>query len=91
MFSERINTEFVRVVDPRTIRMRIWERSNGETMSCGSGACAAARMAVELGHCEKGKDITVEFPGGDVLVNCTDEKITLTAEVSFAFEGKFEY
>jgi carbamoyl-phosphate synthase large subunit len=91
LFPERVNVEFVKVVDPTTLRMRVWERSNGETMSCGSGACAAAKMAVELGSCEKDTDITVEFPGGDMIVNVQDDKIVLTGEVAFAFEGKFEY
>lgn len=63
IFPQRMNTEFVRVVDRRTIRMRVWERANGETMSCGSGACAAARVAVDLDYCDPNTDITVEFPG----------------------------
>lgn len=91
MFPERVNADFVRVVDPTTIRMRVWERSNGETMACGSAAFAAVRTAVELGYCDKGKDIKVEFPGGDMLVNCTDDKLTLVGDVGFSFEGKFEY
>ena len=60
-------------------------------MSCGSGACAAARVAVDLDYCDPNTDITVEFPGGDMLVNCHDDVVTLTGEVAFAFEGKFEY
>ena len=91
LFPRRVNVEFVRVVDPRTIRMRVWEISNGETESCGSGALAAVCAAVELGYCEKGRDITVEYPGGDMIVNVSDETVTLTGEVGFAFKGKFEY
>ncbi len=91
IFPNRTSTEFVRVVDPRTIRMRVWERSNGETLSCASGACAAVAIACELGYCEEGMDVIVEFPGGDMTVNYRDGKAVLTGEVAFAFEGKFEY
>ncbi|WP_334292960.1 diaminopimelate epimerase [Mobilibacterium timonense] len=91
LFPDRINTEFVRIVDRSTMRMRVWERSNGETLSCGSAAIAAAAAAVELGYCDGDKDISVEFPGGDMLVSCQDGKYTLTGEVMFSFEGKFEY
>ena len=59
-FPERINTEFVRVVNPLTIKMRVWERGSGETTACGTGACAAVVAAVATGQCEKGTDVTVK-------------------------------
>ena len=90
-FPQKINTEFVRIVDRRTMRMRVWERANGETLSCGSSAIAAVAAAVELGYCDGDKDIFVEFPGGDMVVSCQDGKYTLNGEVMFSFEGKFEY
>ena len=90
-FPDRINTEFVRVVNRRTLRMRVWERSNGATLACGTGACAAAVAAVENGLCEKGADITVKQPGGDLIVNYTDEGITLTGDTVLVFEGSLEY
>ena len=71
--------------------MRVWERANGETLSCGSSAIAAVAAAVELGYCDRVKDIFVEFPGGDMVVSCQDGKYTLNGEVMFSFEGKFEY
>lgn len=67
MFPERINTEFVRVVNRSTLKMRVWERGNGETWACGSGACAAVVAAVENGYCDKGRDITVKVRGGDLV------------------------
>ncbi len=90
-FPEKINTEFVRVVDKRTIRMRVWERGNGETYACGTGACAAVAAACELGLCEKGSDVTVKLKGGDLIVNYTDECVSLTGNTSLIFEGFIEY
>ena len=91
IFPERINTEFVRVVSGTSLRMRVWERGNGETLSCGTGACAAVVAAVENGYCEKGKDITVKLLGGELTVNYTDERIMLTGTTTMVFEGEFEY
>jgi carbamoyl-phosphate synthase large subunit len=89
-FPDRINTEFVRVVNKTTLRMRVWERGNGETLACGTGACAAAIAAVENGFCEKGVDITVKLPGGDLIVNYTDDMVTLTGNTVLVFEGTLE-
>ncbi|MDE6456516.1 MAG: carbamoyl-phosphate synthase large subunit, partial [Dysosmobacter sp.] len=67
-FPERVNTEFIRVVNPSTIKMRVWERGSGETMACGTGACAAVATAVAGGLCEKGRDVTVRVKGGELIV-----------------------
>ncbi len=91
LFPERINTEFVRVVNGTNLRVRVWERGNGETLACGTGACAAAVAAVENGYCKKGADITVRLIGGDLTVNYTDERILLTGDAVLVYEGEFEY
>lgn len=91
IFPERINTEFVRVVNKTTLRMRVWERGNGETLACGTGACAAVAAACELGYCDKGSDITVKLLGGDLTVNYTDERIVLTGGAVNVYTGSFEY
>lgn len=91
LFPERVNTEFVRVVNHNTLKMRVWERGNGETWACGTGACAAAVAAVENGYCQKGEDITVKLRGGDLIVNYTDEGVTLTGNAKLIFEGEIEY
>ena len=91
IFPERINTEFVRVVNKNTLKMRVWERGNGETSACGTGACAAVAAACETGKCNKGEDITVKVKGGDLIVNYTDEKITLTGDAVLVFNGITEY
>ena len=91
LFPDRVNTEFIRVVDGNTLKMRVWERGNGETMACGTGACAAVVAAVENGFCNKGEDITVKVPGGDLIVNYTDEGIYLTGNAELVFTGTVEY
>lgn len=91
IFPERINTEFVRVVNSNTLKMRVWERGNGETPACGTGACAAVIAAVENGYCNKGENITVKLRGGDLIVNYTDEKVTLTGDCNLVYKGEIEY
>ncbi|MBR2405724.1 MAG: carbamoyl-phosphate synthase large subunit [Clostridia bacterium] len=91
VFPERVNTEFVRSVNKTTLRMRVWERGNGETLACGTGACAAAVAAVENGLCDKGTDITVKLRGGDLTVNYTDERVLLTGPAVLVYEGTWEY
>lgn len=91
IFPERINTEFIRVVNESTIKMRVWERGSGETMACGSGACAAVVAAVVNGLCQKGRDITVKAAGGDLTVNYTDDGVTLTGDARLVYEGVVEY
>ncbi|MPN28305.1 Diaminopimelate epimerase [bioreactor metagenome] len=91
IFPQRINTEFIRVVNKNTIKMRVYERGNGETFACGTGACAAVVAAVENGYCERGEDITVKVRGGDLIVNYTDEAIILTGDAKLVYEGVTEY
>nr|WP_325205251.1 carbamoyl-phosphate synthase large subunit [uncultured Oscillibacter sp.] len=90
-FPERINTEFIRVVNPSTIKMRVWERGSGETMACGTGACAAVVAAAANGLCEKGRDITVRVKGGELIVHYTDEGVTLTGDAKLVYTGEIEY
>jgi carbamoyl-phosphate synthase large subunit len=91
IFPDRVNTEFVRVVDPCTLRVRVYERGSGITLACGTGACAAAAAAIRLGYCRENTDITVKLPGGDMSVRIDNDNVTLTGSASIAFEGSFEY
>jgi len=91
IFPERTNTEFVRIVNRDTLRARVFERGNGETLGCGTGACAAVVAAAENGYLEKGSDITVKLPGGDLTVNYTDDGVVLTGDAVMVFEGTYEY
>ena len=90
-FPERTNTEFIRVVNPSTIKMRVWERGSGETLACGSGACAAVVAAVANGYCAKDSDVTVRVKGGDLVVHYTDERVTLTGDAKLVYTGEIEY
>ena len=90
IFPDRTNVEFVRVVDACTLRIRVWERSNGATLACGTGACAAAAAAVRLGYCAKDTDIKVKLPGGDMIVRVSDDGLTLTGGASIVYSGVFE-
>lgn len=91
VFPERTNTEFVRVIDRTKLRMRVWERGIGETLACGTGACAAVVAAAENGYCDKDTDVTVKLKGGDLIVNYNDERVMLSGSVVKVFEGEFEY
>ncbi len=90
LFPERVNTEFVKVVDEHTIKMRVWERGSGETQACGTGACAAAVAAVENGFCKKGEDSKVQLLGGDLIINYSDETVFMTGEARKVFDGTVE-
>lgn len=89
-FPERVNTEFVKVIDDHTLQMRVWERGSGETWACGTGACATAVAACLNGFCKKGEDITVRLRGGDLVINYTDETVIMTGPASTVFEGEVE-
>ncbi|MBQ2972149.1 MAG: diaminopimelate epimerase [Ruminococcus sp.] len=89
-FPERINTEFVKVIDKNTLRMRVWERGSGETWACGTGACATVVAAVENGYCKKGEDVTVHLRGGDLIINYTDERVLMTGPATKVFDGEIE-
>ena len=91
LFPARTNTEFIRVVNRTTIKMRVWERGNGETRACGTGACAAVVAAVENGLCPKGETITVKVTGGDLLVTYDDDGVRLTGNAELAFTGVTTY
>ena len=90
-FPERINAEFIRVVNKVTIKMRVWERGNGETWSCGTGAAAAVVAAVLNGYCDRDTNITVKLRGGDLVVNYhSNGEVELMGSVKTVYEGKFE-
>ena len=91
LFPERVNTEFVRVVNRHTLRMRVWERGSGETLACGTGACAAVVAACENGLCDKGSDVKVSLLGGELTVNYTDARVLLTGGAAVVYEGSFRY
>ena len=91
IFPERINTEFVRVVNKNTLKMRCFERGSGETLACGTGACAAVVAAVENGFCNQGEDITVQVKGGELYVRYTEDGVRLAGNARLVYTGELEY
>lgn len=90
LFPERINTEFIRVIDESTLLMRVWERGSGETLACGTGACAAVVAAILNGYCEKGTNIKVLLLGGELIIRYTGETVLMTGAAQTVFEGVVE-
>ena len=90
LFPKRVNTEFVRVVGRNRLKMRVWERGNGETPACGTGACAAAIAAVLNGFCPIGQDITVKVRGGELIVRYTGETVYMTGAAKLVYTGEIE-
>lgn len=72
MFPDRINTEFIRVVSETRLDMRVWERGSGETLACGTGACAAVVASVLNGYCKRGTDVQVNLLGGTLVINWSE-------------------
>ena len=70
--------------------MRVWERGSGETLACGTGACAAAVASVLNGYCEIDQDILVHLRGGDLIVRYTNDAVFMTGGAEFAFSGEIE-
>ncbi len=90
LFPNRTNVEFIRVVSPAEIKMRAWERGNGETPACGTGACAAVVTACEKGLCTKDLDVTVKVRGGILQVRYDGKQVWLGGNTDICFEGTVE-
>lgn len=86
MFPDRVNTEFAKVLDRENIQMRVWERGAGETLACGTGACATAYAAFRNGLCDR--KVTVHLLGGDLEIEITDGSILMTGPATTVFEGE---
>ena len=88
MFPDRVNTEFIRVLDRHTVRMRVWERGSGETLACGTGACAVAAACILNGWTED--HVTVRLLGGDLDIfwNRQENTILMTGPAQRVFDGE---
>lgn len=89
-FPERINTEFIQVLDAHTLKMRVWERGSGETMACGTGACASVVAACLNGYCQKGETVCVILKGGELRIRYTDAGVWMTGSADKVFDGFVE-
>lgn len=90
IFPDRINTEFIQLIDRNTIKMRVWERGSGETLACGTGACASVVACVLNGLTED--RVTVKLTGGDLLIeyNRDEDTVYMTGPAKIAFTGNIE-
>ncbi|NLC78822.1 MAG: diaminopimelate epimerase, partial [Ruminococcaceae bacterium] len=91
LFPDKVNTEFASVISRNHLNMRVWERGSGETLACGTGACAVAVAAVLTGLCDMDTDITVTLRGGDLVINYkSDGTVTMTGGAATVFCGSIE-
>lgn len=90
IFPEQVNTEFVHVIDRHTVDMRVWERGSGETLACGTGACATA-MACILNHMTD-DEVLIHLLGGDLLIRYDRETnhIFMTGPAAEVFSGEID-
>ena len=89
-FPQRVNTEFVRVIDKNTLEMRVWERGSGETLACGTGACASVVAAVLNGFCDKGSEVCVKLLGGELNITYFDDRVIMRGGAEVSFTGAVE-
>lgn len=88
LFAEGTNVEFVRVVDTATLSMRVWERGTGETMACGTGACAAAAAAVMQGLTDR--NVAVHLKGGTLHINIDENgSVSMTGTANMVYKGEY--
>lgn len=88
LFPNRINTEFIEVIDDHTLKMRVWERGSGETFACGTGTCAAVVAAILNGICPKDEEILVHLRGGDLrIIWKNDGTVLMDGPAEYICEG----
>lgn len=90
-FPNRINAEFAKIIDRKTIDMRVWERGSGETLACGTGACATAVAAILNGFCDN--DVTVRLTGGELKISWSgkeDDSVMMTGPATTVFCGEID-
>lgn len=91
LFPDRVNAEFAKVIDRNNIEMRVYERGAGETLACGTGACATAVSAILNGYCDN--KVTVHLLGGDLLIEWSgneNDSVIMTGPAEYAFTGTVE-
>lgn len=89
-FPQRINTEFSRVIDRKTVEMRVWERGSGETLACGTGACAVAVASILNGYTER--EVEIRLLGGNLQIewNEEDNHVYMTGPATVVFDGEID-
>ena len=87
LFPDRVNVEFVQVLDEVTCKVRFWERGTGETYACGTGTCAAVVAMTRLGKFKRGDKVTVKVKGGELTVQYADDTVYLTGDAVEVYKG----
>lgn len=92
MFPDRVNTEFVKVLDRHTVQMRVWERGSGETLACGTGACAVAVSSILNGLVDGDAPVTVKLLGGDLKIfwDRQENLVYMTGPAATVFDGEID-
>ena len=92
LFPDRVNTEIVEQLSPTHLRMRVWERGSGETLACGTGACAVVVAFTHLGRTPKNTPITVSLIGGDLTITyCDNNHVLMQGSATEVFRGKINF
>ena len=91
-FPDRVNTEFVKVLDSHTVQMRVWERGSGETLACGTGACAVAVASILNGLTDGTQPVTVKLLGGNLQIfwDRQENLVYMTGPASTVFDGEID-
>ena len=91
LFPDRINTEFIQVIDSSNLKMRVWERGSGETFACGTGACASVVASVLNGYCKQDEEVTVHLRGGDLKITYnSDETVIMKGPAALICDGDID-
>lgn len=90
IFPERVNTEFINVIGPNELRMRVWERGSGETLACGTGSCAVGVASILNKKVDPSKPILIHLIGGDLIIEVKEDGVFMTGPAAVAFTGEVE-
>ena len=91
LFPNRVNTEFIKVIDDKTLLMRVWDRGSGETFACGTGACASVVSSVLNNYCKYDEEVLVHLRGGDLRITYRkDGTVMMTGPATQVFDGEID-
>lgn len=91
LFPDRINTEFIQVIDSSNLNMRVWERGSGETFACGTGACASVVASVLNNYCKMNEEVTIHLKGGDLKITYkSDETVIMKGPAAIICDGDID-
>jgi len=89
IFPQKTNVEFAKIINDNLIEVRVWERGSGETLACGSGACAVATLAMKH-NLVKSNSTTIRYKGGDIIIKLEEQSIIMIGDYNKIFEGTID-